>query len=1004
MKPVVPFLAFAACLLLLAPFSYADAQYQYSATPNWVEVRSLNTSIDVPEDTISDGVFYRIVDDQIKINTEGTRNHYLRFAQTVANPKGLNDSSQIEINFDPNYESLLIHDISVYRNGKQLDRYETADISVFYSESEVEQRIYNGKVTFSAILKDVIVGDTVDYSYTIIGANPVYKGLFSTSRTLVWGVPVQDQYHRVLWGKPTPVFVEQRNGSFPISEREIGSYREYSIHVNSAQPNRFSGQSPAWHLPNPTIYYSETQTWKDVNNWALKLYADLGLNMEVKRVAETISQQSADPKQQLVLALAFVQQNIRYVGVQLGENSHLPTPASETLAQKYGDCKDKTVLLLAIIKELGLTGYPALVETDIGQSLTQIQPSISRFDHVLVNAVVDGVNYWLDPTMSNQVGPLENLYQPDFGYALVVKPGEDSLTDMNASEVSEIQIEENYTIPEKVEDPATFIVKTNYLGLEAQRILSRVQNDGKESVRKDYLEYYQRSFPETNSTAPLEIAIDESTGNVSLTELYEISSIFTEAQEGYEIDFYASDIRNELAEPEVINRNTPFALNHPKNITNRFNLAFEEDGWTFDNESFAEESAYFSYTASVKFENNLLTLEYVYESKQDFVPHDEIKDYLDARDRVLNNSSYGILKYKKNNDASTKEPGIDAQASDKEPEPLDDETTYLIWYLLAAVIFFCLMLIDWRLFTSSRQDGESMLFQPVSLTKFYVLSFITFGLYCSYWMYRNWLLLEKKEKTGRWPIARGIFSLFWLYPLYEKLAEYRPNTADGKPLFSKKVAGLLALSYFALSIATNLVDNITLLLSTTVLIPLTFLPFIHHINSLNSREHEDYITGSKVGFRHVLIGLVFIPIIAICVTGVTYLTPRSHVIEGSKLWFHDKKFMQRKRVVSASENIQYFYSDALLSIRYDGNGFTEQRVFSYWRDEENVFTSAFATYDAIKDIKVEYAKNDDENTVVTVVRKDNTDFLLFVSPISSKDRIFTKALLDNWNANKVANQ
>ena len=48
----------------------------------------------------------------------------------------------------------------------------------------------------------------------------------------------------------------------------------------------------------------------------------------------------------------------------MGTNSHQPTPASETLALRYGDCKDKTVLLISLLKALGVEAHPALVNTE----------------------------------------------------------------------------------------------------------------------------------------------------------------------------------------------------------------------------------------------------------------------------------------------------------------------------------------------------------------------------------------------------------------------------------------------------------------------------------------------------------------------------------------------------------------------------------------------------------------------------------------------------------------
>ena len=990
---VVAFLLFAG-LCSHAVTAKEEISYQKSSTPEWVNIRLLNMDVAVPIDLISQGTFYRIVDDQVKVTDKAVEHHYRRIATTIVNQKGLDDNSQIQIDFDPTYESLIIHDISVVRNGTRVDRYDSSEISVFFSEDNYARQIYNGVATFNVILNDVQVGDTVDYSYTVTGSNPVYKGLFSKSRVLVWTVPVQDQYHRVLWGKSQPLHVEQRNGNFPLTETQSANYRDYSVHAHMATPQRFSSQSPAWNLPYHEISYTETGSWKQVNDWALDLYNDLGTNSEVKELADSIRQQTTNPEQQLVLALNYVQDKIRYVGIQIGDNSHLPTPASETLRLKYGDCKDKTVLMLALMQELGIEGYPALVNSEIGQSLNQLIPSIKRFDHVIVNAVIGEDNYWLDPTMSNQIGPLESLYQPDFGHALVVKQGEDSLVKMDASTISDIQINETYTIPADVKEPAELQVTTRYLGWQTQRILSQIQNHGAASLGEQYLEYYQRSFPGASSLMPIELESDNTTGWVTLEEHYRIETPFTETEDGHEIYFYSNDIRNELDKPKDVDRNAPFVRNYPKKITNKIVLKLLDQDWDIEADAFTEDNPFFTFSYDAKYENHTLTLEYRYESKQDHVSAGDIDAYLEARSRARDHTTYHIIHHKqKEPGAASSEPASDAN------EEINEETSYILWYMAVAAVLFCVMLVDWRFSATSRKDADTLWFQPVPLSKFYFLTFITFGAYGSYWVYRNWYLIDKHEKQGIWPIARGIFSVFWLYPLYSKFSKHQSQQSNQTFLFSVYLAVFLAALYFALGVVSGFSDNTTLNTVVYALVPLVFVPFIIYVNQLYPRETSGYKNGAKVGLRHICATLICLPLMLISIGQITNLTPSDKVVDGDALWSHDVKFMHQQNILSDADTIQYFYSNALFSIRKDGNGFTQHNVFSYW-EEDDKFAAESARYGDIEDIKIDFANSEDENTTVTVIRKDGTDFLLYVSAVEKKDKVFTEALLSNWKASQ----
>jgi len=88
-----------------------------------------------------------------------------------------------------------------------------------------------------------------------------------------------------------------------------------------------------------------------------------------------------------------------------------------------------------------------------------------------------------------------------------------------------------------------------------------------------------------------------------------------------------------------------------------------------------------------------------------------------------------------------------------------------------------------------------------------------------------------------------------------------------------------------------------------------------------------------------------------------------------------------------------YYNDAAgIAIKDDGNGFTEGRVFSYWVDEQKGFQSEIATFQEISDIKVEYADDTLSNTTVTIIRSDDTEFMLFISAIDGLDKAFVKDL------------
>lgn len=989
------------CLVLFVAFGHSfhlhaqqanenSKHLHIEATPSWVIERAGDKAEFVPVDEISNGVFYQLLDNQIKVDKTGFRTAYSRYVETVVNQTGVEDSSQINLSFDPLYQKLSLNTLVVIRDGKRIDRINDAKMSVFSRETDLDRQIYSGRLTLNILLDDIQAGDTIDYSYTRHGANPVYKNLFSWIRSLNWSVPVYNQNVRVLWGKPTPLHVETRNINPNIETREIGEFTEYQINLNFQETVNAPSEVPYWYSPYGRVHFNETENWADVVEWAQPMYQFGPSHVDVIEVANQIKQSFSSPSEQITAALKYTQDKIRYVGLEMGENSHMPTAPNETLALKYGDCKDKASLFIAILSALDIEAFPALVDTDETKLLAELPAGVNVFNHVIVWLELAGKQFWLDPTLSNQTGNLENLYQPDYGYALVLKQGNDKLTSMEKEEnPSFMQIKERFEIPAKHESPVLFSVTTKYKGYGAMKRLWQLEQDGKKSIADEYEVYYQRTYPSLTTHQEMTIETDQKSGEVIFNEAYSIAEFWKMGDEHWETDFYPTEIRESLFKPKQSQRNGPLYFHYPENITSTLEVVFEEDGWDFDPEQFEEDNDFFNYSSALTFNNRTLTIVYQYSAKTDHIPQDKITEYMAARDRVRSDASYGILKYVKNDTAST-------APDDESNEP------WLNWVLALMVIYalgILYIIAEWQIESNSRPTFPESQYYPIHTSKFLFLSVISFGIYDAYWMYRNWKAIKTKTSEYMMPFWRGIFVVFWIYPLYSVLKQDHQEHASPHKITPTWIAALLALSYFILAIANGVVDSE---LETLVLLfsGLLLLPFVAYINLLNKHTPEALNFNSRWRIRHYVATLLFVPFMLFAAASQTSILPSGEVVSHSQLWDRDIKFFYRQKLVPVNEEVTYFYSDAYWDIKTDGNGFSNTQVFSYWEDENNIFQKEIATFADITSIEVEYSEDEFENTIVTITRSDDSDFLLFVSNTNKGDKRFVKELKKRWKAVK----
>ena len=112
--------------------------------------------------------------------------------------------------------------------------------------------------------------------------------------------------------------------------------------------------------------------------------------------------------------------------------------------------------------------------------------------------------YWLDPTIEYKVGPLDSLYQPNYGFGLILSSDASTLSAFSdINNTSKISVTEQFHITESVEEPVKFNVSSTYTGVELQGKLSQIDKNGINRVINQYTEYYQRIYLGLTSTEPV---------------------------------------------------------------------------------------------------------------------------------------------------------------------------------------------------------------------------------------------------------------------------------------------------------------------------------------------------------------------------------------------------------------------------------------------------------------------------------------------------------------------
>lgn len=629
--------------LFFSPTLYADT-YAIAPTPSWVIDVQAPVSDKTNQRNISYGIDYLLLDKQWQIN-EGKKSYYRHYSKKALNPSGVTKASQFSIDFDPIYESVLLHKILIHRDGNILDRIDRSQINLIQREKDLEVQIYDGSKTLNVFIDDVRAGDTVEYSYTILGANPIFSGHFSETLKMRWSVPIGRVHYRVLWLSERPLHIRNHVTEIKPVKQDSGQYTEYIWSQDRVEELVSDAGTPSWYDPFPVIYLSDIDSWNDVVQWAFPLYQPVINTPAQKAVISPILEKVDNEEQRILEALRFVQDEVRYLGIEMGVRSHKPNTPDAVIEQRFGDCKDKSRLLVSLLQGMGIQASSALVNTYSDLQVKKPLPSPTVFDHAIVLVPVDGKNYWLDPTRAYQRGSLDALYQPDYDYALVISDQGSGLVKMSddIAAVHSKVVEETFDIRDATDKPATYKILTKHERYYADTLRADLSETNLNEIQQSYLNYTAQYYPDIKTAGEIKITDNKILNSLVLDEQYTIQNIWevSEDKRYIFVNFEPFLIIDQVKDVKSPIRTMPYSVIHPVRYQHTTRILLPE-GSSFEGEFIEVEDKAFHFSKKVNFSKDVLTLEYVYESLSDHVKPEDIQAYSNNINTVQNLTSYQI--------------------------------------------------------------------------------------------------------------------------------------------------------------------------------------------------------------------------------------------------------------------------------------------------------------------------------------------------------------------------
>lgn len=462
--------------------------------PNWVRKFEIKPYEDYALDVYG-GIKYLLFDWQY--NVEATRKtKFIRNIKQVVNMQGVEDSSNILIDFNPQKSFLHIHKILIYRKEKLIiDKLLVSDMQVLRREHEAEYSIISGSATLSVILPDIKIDDIIELSYSVVNVNLLDVKFFNEFMRLEYSVPIHQLYFAVITDNNVKFHYKFLNKKDELQKSEYLDKKIYSLSLRDIPAKKVEKYIPYWYSPFLTLQIGVEKSWNDIAVQISDFYSPVAA--EEKIIIDLIADLKKDnlsDEEIIVRSLKFIFENIRYTANYKVTDYIKPTDPNITVKRLYGDCKDLTFLLHTILNYFEIESYPVLVNTNYGKNLNGFLPAMNVFNHVILLVKLNEEQYFIDATFRQEIDSLKNLCLPEYSYGLVCNNSSVELSEIKNtfSCSNQVSVLDEYEVLSWEDNKFTLKTKMVLEGMPALRLIHYVKNKSKQNLLDLFHDFYNK--------------------------------------------------------------------------------------------------------------------------------------------------------------------------------------------------------------------------------------------------------------------------------------------------------------------------------------------------------------------------------------------------------------------------------------------------------------------------------------------------------------------------------
>ncbi len=383
-------------LFLTLSCTFSHLKYEASIDD---EVTQLIRSVPEAESYPDAGIIYILDEDIVEVSEDGRYKEIIHVVYKILRDRG-KDKGDIGIGYNSRTETAsIVYAKTVTPEGNIIPINENA-VKVVTPYSSYPSYSDYKELTFS--MAGVTVGSIIDYKIVKEKQKPEIEGKFSTGvyfqaydptylcRYKIITPKNMDLRYRLLNPLPdaqlSPNIVQQGNKKIYLWE-----------YKNIPQIFREKSMPPTQEVAF-RILVTTMNSWEEFSSWWRKQIEgktepDEGIKRKVAELTEGLS----SSQEKIEAIFDYVKSEIRYVSIDLGKSGYQPDNARKVFENKYGDCKDKSTLLISMLRLAGISAYYALIPTNSMGNLIKDFPYPFQFNHCIVSTENTDTYNFVDP-------------------------------------------------------------------------------------------------------------------------------------------------------------------------------------------------------------------------------------------------------------------------------------------------------------------------------------------------------------------------------------------------------------------------------------------------------------------------------------------------------------------------------------------------------------------------------------------------------------------------------